>query len=412
MINEENQRLTIKGDSIDECKERLYNMYGKNYRIVDSKNEFVRYGLFNLGKKMQKVITYTVLNHNIYDSNKGTSFSPSSDFDAQFEKNKQEIIKNQSDVIIKAKLNEITKNIETLTTQVNSKLDGIAVATTEKHESIIKIEELLSQNEFTFSFIQRIEEKIRSEFSLEQLDDYRLVQRYVVDWIGESISIAPKRFFRPPHVIIVVGPTGVGKTTTIAKLASNTILDAKKSGKPKPELCILTIDTMRVGALEQLSKFGEILGKNVMKAESSDDVLQIYDNYKEHVDYIFIDTSGYSPNDSNHIGQMKEILDVKGMNADVYLSISASTKASDLTNILRNYEPFGYESVIITKCDETKQLGNVISVLYEKHKSISYITNGQHVPRNIQRADVIEFLKNLNGFDIDRVHIEDKFGEK
>lgn len=412
MMNEENQRLTIKGDSIDECKERLYNMYGKNYRIVDSKNEFVRYGLFNLGKKMQKVVTYTVLNHNIYDSNKGSSYSPSSEFDAQFEKNKQEIIKNQSDVIIKAKLNELTKNIETLTTQVNSKLDGIAVATTEKHESIIKIEELLSQNEFTFSFIQRIEEKIRSEFSLDQLDDYRLVQRYVVDWIGESISIAPKKIFRPPHVIIVVGPTGVGKTTTIAKLASNTILDAKKSGKPKPELCILTIDTMRVGALEQLSKFGEILGKNVMKAESSDDVLQIYDNYKEHVDYIFIDTSGYSPNDSNHIGQMKEILDVKGMNADIYLSISASTKASDLTNILRNYEPFGYESVIITKCDETKQLGNVISVLYEKHKSISYITNGQHVPRNIQRANVIEFLKNLNGFDIDRVHIEDKFGEK
>lgn len=412
MINEENQRLTIKGDTLDECKERLFNMYGRNYRIVDSKNEFVRYGLFNLGKKMQKVVTYTVLNHNIYDSNKGNSYSLSSEFDAQFEKNKQEIIKNQSDVIIKAKLNELTKNIENLTTQVNSKLDGIAVATTEKYESIIKIEELLSQNEFTFSFIQRIEEKIRSEFSLEQLDDYRLVQRYVVDWIGESILIAPKKFFRPPHVIIVVGPTGVGKTTTIAKLASNTILDAKKSGKPKPELCILTIDTMRVGALEQLSKFGEILGKNVMKAESSDDVLKIYDDYKEHVDYIFIDTSGYSPNDSNHIGQMKEILDVKGMNADVYLSISASTKASDLTNILRNYEPFGYESVIITKCDETKQLGNVISVLHEKHKSISYITNGQHVPRNIQRADVIEFLKNLNGFDIDRVHIEDKFGEK
>lgn len=195
-------------------------------------------------------------------------------------------------------------------------------------------------------------------------------------------------------------------------MASNTILDAKANGKPKPELCILTIDTMRVGALEQLSKFGEILGKNVMKAESSDDVLKIYQDYREHVDYIFIDTSGYSPNDSTHIGEMKNILNVNGMNADIYLSVTASTKASDLTNILRNYEPFGYDSVIITKCDETKQLGNVISVLYEKHKAISYITDGQRVPRNIKKADIIDILKNLNGFEIDRIHLEDKFGEK
>jgi len=169
---------------------------------------------------------------------------------------------------------------------------------------------------------------------------------------------------------------------------------------------------MRVGALEQLSKFGEILGREVLKAETSDDVLKIYEENKDHVDYIFIDTSGYSPNDSTHIGEMKNILSVENMNPDVYLSLCATTKASDLNNIIRNYEPFGYESVIVTKCDETKQIGNIISVLYDKHKSISYITDGQRVPRNIRRATVIDMLKSLNGFDVDRVHIEDRFGEK
>ena len=109
---------------------------------------------------------------------------------------------------------------------------------------------------------------------------------------------------------------------------------------------------------------------------------------------------------------MKLLLDVPNMNPDIYLAATASTKSRDLMNIMQNYEPFGYKSVIITKCDESEQFGNVISVLYEKHKSISYITDGQVASRNISRANVIEFLKRLENFKIDRVHIEDKFGNE
>ena len=109
---------------------------------------------------------------------------------------------------------------------------------------------------------------------------------------------------------------------------------------------------------------------------------------------------------------MKNILSVDNLNPDVYLSVCATTKASDLNNIFRNYEPFGYNSIIVTKWDETTQIGNVISVLYDKHKTVSYITDGQHVPANIRKASVIDFLVSLKGFNIDRSHIEDKFGEK
>ena len=105
------------------------------------------------------------------------------------------------------------------------------------------------------------------------------------------------------------------------------------------------------------------------------------------------------------------MLSVQGMNPDVYLTVTASTKARDLNTIMQNYEPFGYQSVIITKCDESEQYGNVISVLHERHKSISYITNGQKITQTIAKADVVEFLKRLEGFAIDRVHIEDKFNK-
>lgn len=411
---------TIEGDTLEDCRIKLFELYGHDFQIRDKQTIFKPTGFLHLHKKEVQKVYYVVNHRKSYEplqptySNiqKAAVQNVKISQEEELEKNRQAILQNQSNILVNSQLKQMSSTIEEMNKTINSLKSGIDVAASEKHETIKKIDELLEQNEFTFSYIQMIEDKIRAKFPLDQLDDFKLVERYVIDWIGESINIAPEKSFRPPHVIINVGPTGVGKTTTIAKLAANTIIDAKSKGLPRPQLCILTIDTMRVGALEQLSKFGEILGREVLKAETSDDVLKIYEDNKDHVDYIFIDTSGYSPNDSTHIGEMKNILSVENMNPDVYLSLCATTKASDLNNIIRNYEPFGYESVIVTKCDETKQIGNIISVLYDKHKSISYITDGQRVPRNIRKASVIDLLKSLNGFDVDRVHIEDKFGEK
>ena len=383
-------------------------MYGKNYNIENRESKFKRCGFLGLKQKEVQVVYYTVNQRKAYDSE---YMYDKENEELQLEKNRRAILEKQNNLLLASHMTQVSTKLEEMTKQIEELSKKNLSSGNEQHETIKRIEELLEQNEFTMSYIKMIEEKIRNQFSLDDLEDFKLVERYVIDWIGESIQIAQSRTFRPPHVFIIVGPTGVGKTTTIAKLASNAILDARKNGQPRPEICLLTIDTMRVGAQEQLTKFGDILDKAVLKAESADDVRQIYEEYKDHIDYMFIDTSGYSPNDSMHISQMKNMLDVN-MNPDIYLSVSATTKASDLQNIFRNYEPFGYESVIITKCDETKQFGNVISVLWDKHKSISYICDGQGVPRNIRRADVIEFLKNLSGFDVDRVHIEDKFGEK
>ncbi len=408
MALENGIKQKIEGDTLEECKDKLYSMYGKNYNIENRESKFKRCGFLGLKQKEVQVVYYTVNQRKAYDLE--NMYDKESE-ELQLERNRRAILEKQNSLLISSSMNQMSTKIDEMTKQIEELSKKNLSAGNDQHETIKRIEELLEQNEFTMSYIKMVEEKIRNQFSLDDLEDFKLVERYVVDWIGESIQIAQPRTFRPPHVFIIVGPTGVGKTTTIAKLASNAILDARKNGQPRPEICLLTIDTMRVGAQEQLTKFGDILDKAVLKAESADDVRQIYEEYKDHVDYIFIDTSGYSPNDSMHISQMKNMLDVN-MNPDIYLSISATTKASDLQNIFRNYEPFGYESVIITKCDETKQFGNVISVLWDKHKSISYICDGQGVPRNIRRADVIEFLKNLSGFDVDRVHIEDKFGEK
>jgi len=296
---------------------------------------------------------------------------------------------------------------------MNEKFDTISQVSTahDDHPTIKKIEDLLSENEFTKSYIQKIAERLRAEFSLEELADFEKTQQTVVDWIGSDIHIATEPVFRPPHVIIIVGPTGVGKTTTVAKMAANIILDAKNRQLPRPAVRMITIDKLRVGAAVQLERYGEIMGVEVDKAEKMEDVKDLFNNYKAKLDYLLIDTSGCSPNDFENIGKMRAILEVPGLKPDVYLAVTAGTKSVDLEKIIKNYDSFNFRSIIITKCDETSTYGNVLSVLAEKGKDISWVTDGQSVPRYIERASPVMFLSNLVDFSIDHKHIEEKFGQ-
>ncbi len=414
MAYEDEIEQKITGRSFEECKEKLFNTYGKDFRITNKVIDFRPGGFLYLQKKPVTVVSYVVNHQKSYSEENGRiSYIDKGSEEEQLARNREAILQMQgsNNVMVSKKIDDMTNSIEELKKEMSQQMQQLAASTQEKHESIQKIEEMLEQNDFSFSFINMIEEKIRNDFSLEQLDNFDLVERRVIDWIGESISIAKESVFRPPHVFIIVGPTGVGKTTTLVKLAAQFVKNYATSHEGKrPEICFITTDSMRVGAMEQLERWGKHMGSNVYKAERTEDLKTLYDEYRSNMDAIFIDTSGFSPNDATHIAQMKLILDVPGMNPDIYLALMAGTKARDLQNIMQNYEPFGYKSVIVTKRDESEQLGNVISVLYEKHKSISYITHGQVASRDISKASVVDFLTRLEGFKVDRIHIEDRFG--
>ena len=152
------------------------------------------------------------------------------------------------------------------------------------------------------------------------------------------------------------------------------------------------------------------MGVEVRKGSDQGDLKEIYDSYKSNKDFIFVDTSGYSPRDLENIAKMHSLLDVDGMKADVYLAITADCKASDLENIIRNYESFDFRSVIVTKCDQTTSFGNVLSVLAEKNKAISMVADGQQVLHTLKRAHPLCFLKYMSGFNVDREHIIEKYG--
>ena len=411
----------ILARSLDEAKEKLYKLFQSDYEIVNLR-QVLRGGLFGFGQHEEIEVSYRVKPRGFSSDFHKKSANPEmsrganllSNTEDSFLKNKNEILQKNGlteKLITNIQINNIEKKIESLTRTLQEQTVSVATANISEHPNIVKIQNLLENNEFSLKYIRFITEKIKKNFSLDALDDFKSLQIAVVDWIGETISISKQKVHRKPIVTIIVGPTGVGKTTTLVKLATQYTLSTERNTGVRPHIQFLTTDSMRVGAIEQLQRFGSIFDCDVIKAENASDLKQVFESLKDSVDAIYIDTSGFSPNDATHIGAMKETLSIPGMNAEVYLAMTASTKASDLINIMQNYEPFGYSSVIITKCDESAHYGNLISVMHEKNKSVSYITDGQKAARNINRAGIVEALIRLEGFEIDRAHIDEKFGE-
>ncbi|MDR2633480.1 MAG: flagellar biosynthesis protein FlhF [Treponema sp.] len=299
----------------------------------------------------------------------------------------------------------VLKEVQTLKERIDA---GPVSQAPEEHPTLSRIGEVLGYNDFSLRFSHMILERIKKEFSLDALNDYKAVQDKVIQWIGESIIIyKEEKFQRLPRIMVLVGPTGVGKTTTIAKLAA--IFGIGNADRRPLSVRMITIDAFRIGAKEQIEKYGNIMDLPVSYVEDYDDLKKTIAQYSEGVDLILVDTIGKSPRDSAQLGKMKQLLDACGTHAELYLAVAATTKSSDLKEIIRQFEPFNYRSVIITKLDETIRMGNVISVLSDMGKSVSYITDGQKVPSNIQKATVVRFLINLEGFQVNRAKIERLF---
>ncbi|TVR87889.1 MAG: flagellar biosynthesis protein FlhF [Spirochaetaceae bacterium] len=275
------------------------------------------------------------------------------------------------------------------------------------HPTLRKLANIMEANDFTSDYIQAMLTRVKNDYSLDALEDYRTVEERTLDWIGESISVMRFTEKHRPHVMVVVGPTGVGKTTTIAKLAAMYGVPQVATGAEK-KVRILTIDSYRIGAIHQIQTYGKIMNIPVTCVETVDELqkqIALYDD----ADLVFVDTVGKSPRDGKNLGRMSDLLHGCGAGGDYHLALSATTKTSDMQQIAQQFEVFGYKSIILTKLDETTRVGNVISVLAERRKPLSFITDGQKVPENISPASVQKLLINLEGFTVNRDRIDEKF---
>ena len=291
---------------------------------------------------------------------------------------------------------------------IKQKIDGQVPNEREQHPSLDKIEKLLIENDFTPTFIRSLLVRLKEKMSLHDLDNFTSIEEKVVEWIGEKIKIHHEKFFDKPKILILVGPTGVGKTTTIAKLAA--VHGIGNNGDKPKKVRMITIDNYRIGARQQIETYGDIMGIPVACVETFQDLKKKIALYQD-VDLILIDTVGKSPRDYMKLAEMRELLDACGTRAEVYLAVSATTKTIDLKEILQQFEPFDYKAVVLTKMDETMHIGNIISVLSEKDKPLAYFTDGQVVPQDIECASATSLLMHLEGLRVNQERINTLFGK-
>ena len=191
--------------------------------------------------------------------------------------------------------------------------------------------------------------------------------------------------------VVLVGPTGVGKTTTIAKLAGKlALMDKKKVG-------LITIDTYRIGAVEQLKTYAEIMNipfRVVITIKEMEEAI----NSMTDLDVVLIDTTGRSSKNNMQISELRAF--VQKANPDHTLMVmSSTTKNKDVKMILKGYEQIEYEKLIITKLDETSSYGIIHTILKESNKPVAFLTTGQNVPNDIRVPSKDEIIKLIMGED-------------
>ncbi|MDD5529846.1 MAG: AAA family ATPase [bacterium] len=190
-----------------------------------------------------------------------------------------------------------------------------------------------------------------------------------------------------PYLIAFIGPTGTGKTTTIAKIASNfTIYD-------KLKVALITIDTYRLAAVEQLNTFAKIVDIPIEVVFSAMDFPNSLEKFKD-MDVIFIDTAGSSQKNEKYISELCTFFNLIKPD-EIHLVISLTTKTKDIADIIKNYDVLCPGKLVFTKLDETSSFGTLLESPFLSKKPISYLTTGQSIPDDIERANSSKIISHI-----------------
>ena len=207
---------------------------------------------------------------------------------------------------------------------------------------------------------------------------------------GEPCSISTEG--KKPKVVFFIGPTGVGKTTTIAKIASKYKVEEDK------KVAFITADTYRIAATEQLHIYANILDAPMSIVYSAEELNQSIEKFMEY-DLIFVDTAGFSHRNDTQRMDTKNLIDGldEQYNFEVFLVLSATTKYKDLLEIVDSYQKIAKYKLIFTKLDETTSYGNLLNIRLYSGAELSYMTTGQNVPDDIEEFNSQRIVKQLLG---------------
>jgi flagellar biosynthesis protein FlhF len=212
----------------------------------------------------------------------------------------------------------------------------------------------------------------------------RLPHNAAVDALRRTLTAripiggALPRESRHRQIAVLVGPTGVGKTTTIAKLAAIHALDYNR------KVALLSLDTYRIGAIQQLRTYAELMNLPLLTATNADEVAEALEQFAGY-DLVLIDTVGRGQRDEEHLQEMRQaLLPAKGI---VYLTLSATADSATLLDAAQRFSIFEPDAIVLTKLDEAARVGNCINLALRRAQPFAYFTTGQRVPEDITLAD-------------------------
>lgn len=267
---------------------------------------------------------------------------------------------------------------------------------TEENNEMVRFVKLLYDtmldNEVNEKYANQIIDEMEKNVRENQPFDHALADVYqkMILKFGKAVPIEKDN--KGLRVIFFVGPTGVGKTTTIAKIASKFRLEQKR------KVALFTADTYRIAAAEQLRTYANILEVPFRVIYSVEELRRGVQDFKNY-DFILVDMAGHSPQNPALRESMNTFIHglEEGIEKEVHLVLSATTKYKDLLSIVESYQDIEDYKIIFTKVDETMTLGNLLNLKLHTGAGLSYITCGQNVPDDIEIFNPQKTVKQLLG---------------
>lgn len=287
---------------------------------------------------------------------------------------------------------EVVSDSET----VEEKAEEVPAEAEEKDEEYLKflkvLYNMMIDNEVDEHYANQIIDGLDKGYKPSQNFDHLLAgvyQRMILKF-GKPEIIGPAQ--EGPKVVVFIGPTGVGKTTTIAKIASQYAVEQKK------KVALVTADTYRIAAAEQLRTYANIMQVPFRVIYNEEDMVAAIKDFADF-DYIFVDTMGHSHRNEEQRDNTKNLIEAieRVAESQCYLVLSATTKYKDLLKIVDNYKVIADYHLIFTKLDETYTLGNLLNLKLYTNTSIAYVTCGQNVPEDIEVFNPQKTVKVLLG---------------
>ncbi|MGC8767431.1 MAG: hypothetical protein ACP5QP_07045 [Brevinematia bacterium] len=367
--------FSIEVENMSELTPKLYEEIKKRNISADrvvvlSKRPIKKKGFLGIGGKTVYQVWFQVL-----DSESTSSRLPKSTL-------KNDSVSNEPSVdnALYDEIKMLKKMLQEVITE-NKKIKEITSSYIKAKESNFDmIKKLLLDKDFPPGFVEKVLERVDNELPEDSKQVFYTVLDKVKSIISEGIKVTSTELVinKKPKIVILVGPTGVGKTTTIVKLALLWGLSKKR------KFVFFSLDKYRAGASFQLKSFAEILKVNIKVIKDKSELEESLKFFAPDNDIIFVDTAGTSPKNTLTINDLSEHIKVmKKYDLWISLVMSAVTKYKDMIDIINKYSVVNYNNIILTKIDETNTLGSSIAAISESQVPLSFVTNGQRVDSDI-----------------------------